>query len=64
MNYSIQFERCGLVLDPVNYVLGASPDGKVIEFNEYTPYGILEVKCSEEYKDCAPTHVPYLSSSS
>ena len=46
--YDIKVEPCGLVIDKKNYVLGASPDGKVI-FND--SYSILEVKCSEEYKN-------------
>ena len=42
--YDIKVEPCGLVIDEQNYVLAASPDGKVILHDSY---GILEVKCSE-----------------
>ena len=46
--YDIKVEPCGLVIDEQNYALGASPDGKV-SLND--SYGILEVKCSEEYNN-------------
>ena len=46
--YDIKVEPCGLAIDEENYVLGASPGGKV-SLND--SYGILEVKCSEEYKN-------------
>ena len=39
---------CCLVIDEQNYVLGALPDDKV-SLND--SYGILEVKCSEEYNN-------------
>ena len=40
---------CGL-----NIVLGASPDGKVIDLHENPVYGIVEIKCPEEYKYVSP----------
>ena len=56
--YDIKVEPCGLVIDEQNYVLGASPDGKV-SLND--SYGILEVKCSEEYKNVDPKDVCFIS---
>ena len=47
-----------LVTDEKNYVLGASPDGKV-SLND--SYCILEVKCSEEYKNVDPKDVWFIS---
>ena len=51
IGYDIKVEHCGLVIDEQNYVLGATPDGKV-SFNNSC--GILEIKCSEEYKNVDP----------
>ena len=56
--YDIQVELCGLVINEENYVLGTSPDGKVI-LND--TYGILEVKCSEEYKNVDLKDVCFIS---
>lgn len=56
--HSINIESCGLVIDPVNFIFGATPDGKVICNGEY---GILEVKCSEEYKNLDPQDICILS---
>ena len=56
--YDIKVEPCGLVVDEQNYVLRASLDGKVI-LND--SYGILEVKCSEEYKNVDPKDVCFIS---
>ena len=64
VNYTIQIERSGLVIDHINYVLGASPDGKVVDVNEKNIYGIIEVKCSEEYKDYDPRTVSFISKTS
>lgn len=50
-------EPCGLVIDPENFVLGASPDGKVTHNGTF---GIVEVKCSEEYKDIDPKDICYI----
>ena len=51
-------EPCGLVIDEQNYVLGASPDGKVsLNYS----YGILEVKYSEEYKNVDAKDVCFVS---
>ena len=56
--YDIKVEPYGLVIDEQNYVLGASPDGKV-SLND--SYGILEVKCSGEYKNVDPKDVCFIS---
>ena len=63
-NYHVQVEKSGLVIDPVNYVLGASPDGKIVDTSEVCKFGILEVKCSEEYKDFDPKSVAFISKTS
>ena len=39
-------EPCDLVLDNVNYVLGATHDGNVFTNGEFR---IIELKCSEQY---------------
>ena len=56
--YDIKVEPCGLVIDEQNHVLGASTDVKVILSDSY---GILEVKCREEYKNVDPKDVCFLS---
>ena len=56
--YDIKVEPCGLLIDGKNYVLGATPNAKV-SFND--SYGILEVKCSEEYKNVDPKDVCFIS---
>ena len=63
-NYNVQVEKCGLVLDSVNFVLGASPYGKVIDSAETMKFGIMEVKCSEEYKDFDPKSISFISKTS
>ena len=59
--YDIKVEPCGLVIDGQNYILGASPDGKG-SLNDC--YGILEIKCSEEYKNVDPKDVCFLTKNS
>lgn len=59
--YSFVVEHCGLVIDQQNYVLGASPDGKVQVDGKF---GIIEVKCSEEYKNVDPKDICFMSESS
>ena len=49
---------CCLVIDEQNYVLGALPDDKV-SLND--SYGILEVKCNEEYKNVDQKDVCFIS---
>ena len=57
--FKISVEASGLVLDDTNYVLGATPDGKVICDGEM---GILEVKCTDQYKDIDPKAICVISS--
>ena len=57
----IMVESCGLVIDHKNYVRAATPDGKVIDLNAENIYGILEVKCSEEYRDVDPKDVCFVA---
>ena len=47
--------NCGLRISSENSILAATPDGRVIDPEEKAnPFGILEVKCLEEYKDYDP----------
>ena len=62
--HHIQVENVGLVIDYENYVLGATPDGKVVDPSEISPYGSIEIKCSEEYKNNDPRDICYISKSS
>ena len=43
--YEVVVEPCRFVIDKNNFVLGATPDGKVVVDGEF---GLLEAKCSEE----------------
>ncbi|CAB4002232.1 hypothetical protein AC249_AIPGENE28139 [Paramuricea clavata] len=43
----VTVQRSGFVVDLDNPFLGASPDGKVIDYGCSEMYGILEVKCPE-----------------
>ena len=52
--YYINIQSSGFVIDHVNFVLGASPDGKIIDPNVKESFGLLEIKCPAEYKDCDP----------
>ena len=47
--------KCGLVINPSCPYLAASPDRKVIDFNEY---GLLEIKCPNPQKNLSA--LPYL----
>ena len=60
-SYRIKVEPCGLVIDKQNYVAEATPGVKV-SFND--SYGILGVKCSEEYKNVVPKNVCFISKNS
>ena len=48
-------------MDYENFVLGASPDGNVIDLHENPVYGIVEIKCPEEYTDVSPRDICYIS---
>ena len=50
-NCKVVVNECGLIVDPKTFVLGATPDGKVYDGMSF---GILEVKCTENYKDIDP----------
>ena len=63
-NQPIQVEKCGLVIDSENYVLGASPDRKVIDMADPSAFGIIEIKCSEEYKDIDPKDICFIAKDS
>lgn len=63
-SHNVRVENAGLVIDYGNYVLGASPDGKIIDPSESSPYGIIEIKCSEEYKDNDPRDICFISKTS
>ena len=62
--HHVQVENVGLVIDYANYVIGASPDRKIIDSSETFPYGIMEIKCSEEYKNNDPRDICFISKSS
>ena len=44
INRKVKLERFGLVIDHVNCIFGASPDGKVTDLMESSVNGIVEVK--------------------
>ena len=55
---NISVEDCGLVIDTQNVIFGATPDGKVIHINSF---GIIEVKCPEQFKDVDPKNICFMS---
>ena len=61
INHDIQVEKSGFVIDYKNFVLGASPDSKVVDLLEDPVYGLVEIKCPEEYKDFNPRDICYIS---
>ena len=63
-NHHIQVENIGLVIDHDNFIFGATPDAKVVDISEPFPYGIVEIKCSEEYKNNDPYDICYISKTS
>ena len=56
--YEVVVEPCGFFIDKNNFVLGATPDGKVVVNGEF---GLLEVKCSEEHKKTDPKDSYFIS---
>ena len=56
--YEVVVEPCGFVIDKNDFILGATPDGKVVVDGEF---GLLEVKCSEEYKNIDPKDICFIS---
>ena len=57
----IMVESCGLVINHKNHVLAATSYGKIIGLNAENIYGILEEKCSEEYRDVDPKDVCFVA---
>ena len=51
-------EPCGLVINSENYILGATPDSKVV-FD--WKFGIIEVKYSDEYSNVDPKNICFIS---
>ena len=49
--HPLQVLSCGFVVQPNAYILGASPDGKVIDTQEESIFGLVEIKCPEKYAD-------------
>ena len=60
IGHNASVEECGFVIDKNNYILGATPDGKVTDGS----FGIIEVKCSEEYRDNDPKDICFVSKNS
>ena len=56
--YEVVVEPCGFVTDKNDFVLGATPDVKVVVNGEF---GLLEVKCSEEYKNIDSKGICFIS---
>ena len=50
-NHPLHVESSGLVIQPNSYILGASPDGKVIDVTENSMFGLVEIKCPYQYAD-------------
>ena len=58
IGHPIVFDKCGFVINTDYYFMGASPDGKVTEssLEGSKKFGILEVKCPEQFKNVDPKH--------
>lgn len=50
-NHSIDISSCGVVIPPNACILGASPDAKVIDPQEEDVFGLVEIKCPQQYCD-------------
>ena len=64
IKHPLKYEKCGLVLNTDYNFMGASPDGKVIidtTLEGQKKFGILEVKCPEQYKEIDPKHAALVS---
>ena len=53
-NRPVTVSNCGLWISPDNFTFAATPDGKVSDNQERNSFGIIEVKCPEEYKEFDP----------
>ena len=51
----IRVREIGLVVNPVLFWLGCSPDGLVFDGSISLPFGCLEIKCPENMKNLTPT---------
>ena len=51
----IRVRETGLVVNPVLFWLGCSPDGLVFDGSISLPFGCLEIKCPENMKNLTPT---------
>ena len=56
--YEVAVKPCAFVIYKNNFVLGATPDGQVVVDGEF---GLLEVKCWEEYKNIDPKYICFIS---
>ena len=56
--HKIVIEPCGLIINSENFILGATPDGKVVFDGEF---GITEVKSSEEYSNVDPKDMWFIT---
>ena len=63
--FPLKYGKCGLVLNTAYYFMGASPDGKIIDasLEGRKKFGIIEVKCPEQFKEVDPKHVALVSES-
>ena len=50
-NHSIQVSSSGIIILSNAFIIGASPDGKVIDTFENDIFGIVEIKCPEKYSE-------------
>ena len=50
---NINVREAGLVINPLLFWFGASPDGLVLDGTTSLPNGPLEVKCPEAKKNCS-----------
>ena len=51
-------EPCGFVINSVNVILGATPDGKIVFDGEF---GTIEVTYSEKYSNVDPKDICFIS---
>ena len=56
--YNAVVESSGFVIDENNFILGCTPDGKVLCDGEY---GIIEIKCPEQYSNVDPKDICFIS---
>ena len=49
--HKIHVESSGLVIRPNSFILGATPEGRVIDVKEKDIFGLVEIKCPQQYCD-------------